>query len=159
MCVSRSSNRAVNLFKCSQDNNRLSGPPLVCFRYRGREVAIKTVNLNGHDIQECQEKQKPVSAAASLPVCYRRAAAKILKELILLTELAHSNFVEVGFLLTWLCSYLSYITFLTYGTHPNFPVEGGGWGGRRKSLQYTIKFCHIFLRKAPPKTTLHLNSG
>jgi hypothetical protein len=64
------------------------------------------VNLNGHDIQECQEKQKPVSAAASLPVCYRRAAAKILKELILLTELAHSNIVEVWHFKTWL--YLTY---------------------------------------------------
>jgi len=63
------------------------------------------VNLNGHDIQECQEKQKPVSAAASLPVCYRRAAAKILKELILLTELAHSNIVEVWHFMT--LSYLS----------------------------------------------------
>jgi hypothetical protein len=64
------------------------------------------VNLNGHDIQECQENQKPISAAASLPVCYRRAAAKILKELILLTELAHSNIVEVWHFMVWL--YLSY---------------------------------------------------
>lgn len=61
------------------------------------------MNLNGHDIQECQEKQKPVSSAASLPICYRRAAAKILKELILLTELAHANIVEVGPVLTCLC--------------------------------------------------------
>ena len=66
-------------------------------RYRGRDIAIKTVNLNGHDIQECQEKQKPASAAASLPICYRRAAAKILKEIILLTELAHDNVVQVGY--------------------------------------------------------------
>ena len=69
-------------------------------------MAIKTVNLNGHDIEECQEKQKPVSAEASLPVCYRRAAAKILKELILLTELAHSNIVKVWHYPAWL--YLSY---------------------------------------------------
>jgi hypothetical protein len=66
------------------------------FRYQGRDVAVKTVNLNGHDILKCQEKHKPMSSAASLPLCYRRAAAKILREIILLTELAHDNIVKVG---------------------------------------------------------------
>jgi hypothetical protein len=56
---------------------------------------VKTVNLNGHDILKCQEKHKPMSSAASLPLCYRRAAAKILREIILLTELAHDNIVKV----------------------------------------------------------------
>jgi hypothetical protein len=56
---------------------------------------VKTVNLNGHDILKCQEKHKPMSLASSLPLCYRRAAAKILREIILLTELAHDNIVKV----------------------------------------------------------------
>jgi hypothetical protein len=56
---------------------------------------VKTVNLNGHDILKCQEKHKPMNPAASLPLCYRRAAAKILREIILLTELAHDNIVKV----------------------------------------------------------------
>jgi hypothetical protein len=56
---------------------------------------VKTVNLNGHDILRCQEKHKPMNSAASLPLCYRRAAAKILREIILLTELAHDNIVKV----------------------------------------------------------------
>lgn len=54
--------------------------------FRGQNVAVKTVNLNGKDMRECD---------ASMSVCYRRAAAKILKEIVLLTELAHDNVVTV----------------------------------------------------------------
>ncbi|XP_063235969.1 extracellular tyrosine-protein kinase PKDCC-like [Bacillus rossius redtenbacheri] len=59
-------------------------------RLRGRQVAVKTVNLNGHDIRECLKR-----AGATLPACYRRAAAKILKEIILLTELRHDHVIQV----------------------------------------------------------------
>lgn len=64
-------------------------------KFRDEFIAIKTVNLNGHDIQQCL-KRVPQPTLSS---CYRRAAAKILKELILLTELAHSNLVKVRFIL------------------------------------------------------------
>ncbi|XP_075224608.1 extracellular tyrosine-protein kinase PKDCC-like [Lycorma delicatula] len=60
-------------------------------KFRGDYIAVKTVNLNGHDIQQCL-KRVPQPTVAS---CYRRAAAKILKELILLTELSHGNLVKV----------------------------------------------------------------
>ncbi|KAG8321786.1 hypothetical protein J6590_040045 [Homalodisca vitripennis] len=59
--------------------------------FRGEPVAIKTVNLNGHDFRQCQERQPQ----ASLASCYRRTAAKLLKELILLTELSHENIIKV----------------------------------------------------------------
>jgi hypothetical protein len=100
------------------------------------------VNLNGHDIQECQEKQKPVSAATSLPVCYRRAAAKILKELILLTELAHSNIVEVWQFMTWL--YLSYC-FSTTAHNVILPYSAG-----KENLKAHHKgSLHLFPEKSP----------
>lgn len=60
--------------------------------FRGEPVAIKTVNLNGHDFRQCQERQPQ----ANLASCYRRTAAKLLKELILLTELAHENIIKVS---------------------------------------------------------------
>uniref|UniRef100_A0A1B6BWV1 Protein kinase domain-containing protein n=1 Tax=Clastoptera arizonana TaxID=38151 RepID=A0A1B6BWV1_9HEMI len=60
-------------------------------KFRGQPVAIKTVNLNGHEFGMCQQRQ-PETPFSS---CYRRAAAKILKELILLTELNHENIVKV----------------------------------------------------------------
>jgi hypothetical protein len=123
----------------------------VCFRYRGREVAIKTVNLNGHDIQECQEKQKPVSAAASLPVCYRRAAAKILKELILLTELAHSNIVEVWHFMTWL--YLSGYFSPTAHT-VIFRYKAG-----KENLKTHHKVSPHLSPEKIPRFTKHLNTG
>jgi hypothetical protein len=105
------------------------------------------VNLNGHDIQECQEKQKPVSAAASLPVCYRRAAAKILKELILLTELAHPNIVEVWHFMTWL--YLSYCFSHTV----IFRYRAG-----KENLKAHHKVSpHLFPDKVPT-FTMHLNT-
>lgn len=64
--------------------------------FRGEPVAIKTVNLNGHDFRLCQERQPQ----ANLASCYRRTAAKLLKELILLTELAHENIIKVGLKVT-----------------------------------------------------------
>lgn len=109
------------------------------------------MNLNGHDIQECQEKQKPVSAAASLPVCYRRAAAKILKELILLTELAHPNIVEVWRFMTWL--YLSYCFSPTAHT-VIFRYRAG-----KENLKVHHKVSpHLFLENVP-RFTMHLNTG
>lgn len=62
-------------------------------RYNDRAVAVKTVNLNGHDLQECQGR------GDAMPVCYRKAAAKIIKEMILLTELPHQNIVKVNMFL------------------------------------------------------------
>lgn len=70
--------------------------------FRGREIAVKTVNLNGHDFRGCQERMPP--GQASLPTCYRRTAAKLLRELILLTQLAHQNIVKVNEFLTPLSS-------------------------------------------------------
>jgi hypothetical protein len=63
--------------------------------YRGklsgdRDVAVKTVNLNGHELQACQERGE------TLHECYSRAAAKLMREMILLTELAHENMVKVS---------------------------------------------------------------
>ncbi|KAF4517346.1 hypothetical protein B566_EDAN011733 [Ephemera danica] len=62
--------------------------------YRGklagnRDVAVKTVNLNGHELQVCQARGE------TLPECYSRAAAKLMREMILLTELAHDNMIKV----------------------------------------------------------------
>jgi len=109
------------------------------------------VNLNGHDIQECQEKQKPVSAAASLPVCYRRAAAKILKELILLTELAHSNIVEVWHFMTWL--YLSYCFSPTAHT-VIFRYRAG-----KENFKAHHKVSPNFFPEKFPRFTMPLNTG
>lgn len=58
--------------------------------FRGRQVAVKTVNLNGQDMRTCLEEP-----TGSLGSCYRRTAVKILKELILLTQLRHRNVIEV----------------------------------------------------------------
>ncbi|KAG8226843.1 hypothetical protein J437_LFUL004084 [Ladona fulva] len=55
----------------------------------GREVAIKTVHLNGRDVNECRR------AGESPAVCYSRAAEKILKELVLLTRIGHENVLQV----------------------------------------------------------------
>uniref|UniRef100_T1HQ39 Protein kinase domain-containing protein n=1 Tax=Rhodnius prolixus TaxID=13249 RepID=T1HQ39_RHOPR len=60
-------------------------------RLRGREIAVKTVNLDGHDIETCLSRPERPSLAR----CYRRASAKILRELILLQELDHPNVIKV----------------------------------------------------------------
>ncbi|CAH1406426.1 unnamed protein product [Nezara viridula] len=60
-------------------------------RLRGRDIAVKTVNLDGHDIESCLARPE----APSLARCYRRTSAKILRELILLQELDHPNVIKV----------------------------------------------------------------
>ncbi|XP_046387297.1 extracellular tyrosine-protein kinase PKDCC-like [Ischnura elegans] len=58
-------------------------------RVWGHDVAIKTVNLNGLDFRECRR------GGGSLSSCYRRAAVKILREMVLLRQLRHENIVQV----------------------------------------------------------------
>ncbi|XP_059475194.1 extracellular tyrosine-protein kinase PKDCC-like [Neocloeon triangulifer] len=58
-------------------------------RFLGTPVAVKTVNLDGHSLKECQDKGHNISH------CYNRAAAKIVKEMLLLRELVHDNIVKV----------------------------------------------------------------
>ena len=60
-------------------------------RLRGRDIAVKTVNLDGHDIESCLARPE----GPSLGRCYRRTSAKILRELILLQELDHPNVIKV----------------------------------------------------------------
>ncbi|XP_046387345.1 extracellular tyrosine-protein kinase PKDCC-like [Ischnura elegans] len=55
----------------------------------GRDVAIKTVNLNGLDFRECQ------SAGGSPSGCYKKVSVKILREMVLLRQLRHENIVQV----------------------------------------------------------------
>jgi len=59
-------------------------------RYHGTPVALKTVNLDGHSLRECQSKGHNMS------YCYHKAAAKIVKEMLLLRELVHENIVKVS---------------------------------------------------------------
>ncbi|XP_046387342.1 extracellular tyrosine-protein kinase PKDCC-like [Ischnura elegans] len=73
----------------------------------GRDVAIKTVNLNGLDFRECQ------SAGGSLSGCYRRISVKILREMVLLRQLRHENIVQVlGFCIPDAASPVALVTEL-----------------------------------------------
>lgn len=53
-------------------------------------VALKAVDFGGHDIAHC------VRQFAALGDCYRLAAYKIVKEMILLQRLRHANVLQVG---------------------------------------------------------------
>lgn len=57
--------------------------------YDGRPVAIKTVDISGQEVTTCTEK------GHSLVECYHRAAQKILKEIVLLQGIEHSNVIKV----------------------------------------------------------------
>lgn len=59
-------------------------------KYQNEPVAIKQVDLYGHDMTACL-KQPDVTFWD----CYRKSAAKILKEIVLLRELAHPNVLKV----------------------------------------------------------------
>ena len=54
-------------------------------------VAVKTVDLTGHDMAACGEKpgMGPVS-------CYHKASQKLLKEMLLLQALNHPNIIKVS---------------------------------------------------------------
>ncbi len=57
---------------------------------RGVPVALKTVDVTGHDMSKCGQE-----LALSPTLCYIRASQKILREILLLTALRHTNVVQV----------------------------------------------------------------
>lgn len=57
-------------------------------KFNGLNVAVKVVNSYGHDIQQCQKLYETT-------ICMENAEMKILKEIILLHELAHNNVIKV----------------------------------------------------------------
>ncbi|XP_041353612.1 extracellular tyrosine-protein kinase PKDCC-like [Gigantopelta aegis] len=57
--------------------------------YKGRPVAIKTVDAGGQDIKSCMEKM------VSFEECYQRASHKIIKEILVLQALPHENVIKV----------------------------------------------------------------
>lgn len=57
----------------------------------GRPVALKTIDLSGHDMTKCGQQ-----LAGSPSFCYKKASQKILKELLLLRALKIPNVVQVN---------------------------------------------------------------
>lgn len=57
--------------------------------YKGRPVAIKTVDVRGHHLRSCVKKGR------SHGDCYHQAAQKIVKEIVVLQAIAHENVIKV----------------------------------------------------------------
>ncbi|ESO92038.1 hypothetical protein LOTGIDRAFT_62659, partial [Lottia gigantea] len=57
--------------------------------YKGKPVAIKTVDIRGQDVGSC------VEAGGSVEDCYWRAAQKIVKEIVILQGIPHDNIIKV----------------------------------------------------------------
>ncbi|XP_078000617.1 extracellular tyrosine-protein kinase PKDCC-like [Glandiceps talaboti] len=58
--------------------------------YNGEKLAIKSVALNGHDMNECTQKYMSYSD------CLKLANYKLLKEITLLTQLQHTSIIQVS---------------------------------------------------------------
>ena len=58
--------------------------------YKGRSVAIKTVDRQGQDVTTC------MSTGMSETSCYIRAAKKIIKEIVILQAIANENVLKVS---------------------------------------------------------------
>ena len=58
--------------------------------YRNKSMALKTVDINGQEVTSC------VNGGQSPQRCYKRAARKIVKEIILLRALVHENIIQVS---------------------------------------------------------------
>ena len=59
-------------------------------RMNGQNVAIKTVDVSGHDVSMCRQQYDLTKEQ-----CYNRAAQKILKEIVVLQGLKHPHIIEV----------------------------------------------------------------
>ncbi|XP_005090794.1 extracellular tyrosine-protein kinase PKDCC [Aplysia californica] len=57
--------------------------------FQGHGVAVKTVDINGHDVNRC------LGDARNMSYCYHRAARKIIKEIVLLQALVDENVIKV----------------------------------------------------------------
>jgi len=58
-------------------------------KYKGRSIAVKTVDIEGQDVTTC------VSKGFTLARCYNSAAQKIVKEILVLQALANNNVMKV----------------------------------------------------------------
>lgn len=58
-------------------------------KYKGKSIAIKTVDIKGQDVSTC------VSRGFTASYCYNKAAQKIVKEILVLQALAHDNVIKV----------------------------------------------------------------
>ncbi|KAH9487970.1 hypothetical protein Btru_066881 [Bulinus truncatus] len=57
--------------------------------YRGQPVALKTVDVNGHDVTNC------LAEGDNMTSCYGKSARKIVREIVLLSSLTHENVIKV----------------------------------------------------------------
>ena len=57
----------------------------------GEPVALKTVDLTGHDMTKCTQE-----LGLSPTLCYIRASQKLLREILILRALGHTNVVKVS---------------------------------------------------------------
>lgn len=62
-------------------------------KYKKQDIAVKEVNLYGHDMSACLKQ-----TGVTFWDCYKKSAAKILKEIVLLKDLGHPNLLKVSFL-------------------------------------------------------------
>lgn len=58
-------------------------------KYKGKSIAIKTVDIKGQDVSTC------VSRGFTTSYCYNKAAQKIVKEILVLQALTHDNVIKV----------------------------------------------------------------
>ncbi len=58
--------------------------------YHGENVAIKRIDLAGHDMNNCIEKYQ-----SSQQYCYAKSSQKILKEILLLGSMDHPHIIKV----------------------------------------------------------------
>ncbi|XP_056344305.1 extracellular tyrosine-protein kinase PKDCC isoform X2 [Oenanthe melanoleuca] len=86
-------------------------------------VALKAVDFGGHDIAHC------VRQFSALGDCYRLAAYKIVKEMILLQRLRHANVLQICLSLVRLLHYLAHsplgsVTLLDFRPRQFVIVDG-----------------------------------
>lgn len=72
-------------------------------------VALKSVDLNGHDMESC------VKRYSSAEDCYRLASFKIIKEMTLMERLQHPNILKVIF--------KSVLSFFFLNNAPNIGID------------------------------------
>ncbi|KAK3092758.1 hypothetical protein FSP39_006941 [Pinctada imbricata] len=76
--------------------------------YKGKNVAIKTVDVKGQDVSTCMAK------GHTFEFCYNKAAQKIVKEIIVLQALANDNVIQVlGFCVPGIHSSLQGVAMVT----------------------------------------------
>ena len=113
----------------------------------GASIAIKTVNINGKDVNDC-------SRAETLIVCHNKATEKLVREIQLLKKLNHENIIQLKHYCSKIEGADGCMKYAVIGTEigetlSNLKLLQMTWRERKQVIQDLIRLIHYSSTLSP----------